>query len=192
MFALSLSSFAQRWVELSGQTQSQVVTALTDCLHNVSVVDCKFVQTKSSPYLKQAVKSEGVMRLKKPDYFRWEYTAPYKLVIEMIRDSICVLKDGKLQRQNYGQQRMVGDIMKMVMEFSTNNVLLDKRLYDVVICENRTQYKVVLTPKNKRFCKLFSCISLFFDKKSNHIDSFILTEKKQSETTILFSEVKVQ
>lgn len=189
ILALLAPAVAQQWTPLSPQAQNEAAALITRQVKSVNAMSCRFQQSKHSPYLTQDATAEGKMQYAKPNAMRWEYTAPIQYAIVVNGDSIRMVKDGKTQEQKGSQKRIMNGMMKMIMGISTGNNLFDEKSFQVAISESKTQYQALLTPKNKSLKRMFSQIEMVFDKKNSQIVRLLLTEKDQSVTTIVFSNV---
>lgn len=186
---MAATSWGQQWDLLAPQKQKDVAVQITEQVKRVNTMNCRFIQTKHTQYLTEDARSEGRMQYAKPHTLRWEYTSPYEYAIEMNKDTVCIKKNGKEQRQTGGQKRMVNRMMKMIMGISTGNNLFDEKTFKVTLYESTTQYRAIMLPKNGGLKRMFSQIEMIFDKKTGQINKIVLTEDRQTETTISFTNI---
>ena len=140
-----------------------------------SAMEADFVQTKTSTLLAEPLKSYGHLSYKKPDFLRWEYLSPTRLVWEISGQETNV-KKGALA------------IVKLIMKSVQGDYLQENNDFEVA----KQQDTYILSPKRKQLSQLYSKIEMRFNEETGVADEIRLYEKNSDITTIVFLNARTE
>lgn len=164
------------------------IAVLNDLVRNSAAMKsqkCSFVQTKKSKMMMKPAVSEGEMEYRSPNHLRWEYSKPNKVSVVVDGDSVALYKDGKAMDAN--SSKMVAGLAKTILGCVKGS--FDEKAFSISVFEKGDQYIVSMTPTRRNMKRMFSKMTLTFDKNTSEVVSVVLAEKDGS-TQIDFTPVK--
>lgn len=173
--------------ELNGASRDAVIEKITVATKAVKSLHNSFVQTKQSKMLKNPVVSEGVMTYKSPNYLRWEYTKPEKVVVSVNGNAVQMTRNGV--KSDGSANRMVSELTSTIMGCVSGAHIFDESSFVVSVFELSDAYQVQLVPRSRKMKRMFQSITISFDKKSFEVSSVVLAEKSDVSTTIRFTPI---
>ena len=186
MVALGLHLAAQTPLD---ETQSQqLMTTLTEAASSMQTMQCRFVQEKSSSMLAEPSVAEGVMEYHAPDRLRWEYTSPSSFALVVDGEHIVKVSDDKTEVLEGNVGRMYQGMVNIIMGSASGKKMFDPTVFEVVLFDDDTFWKAVMTPKRRDMKRMFSQLVFRFDKKNNVISRVQLVESSGDVTSIRFEE----
>ena len=171
-------------------TQSQQLMAtLTEAATSMQTMQCRFVQEKTSAMLAEPSVAEGIMEYHAPDRLRWEYTSPSSFALVVDGERIVKMSDGKTEVLEGNAGRMYQGMVNIIMGSASGKKLFDPTVFEVVLFDDDTFWKAVMTPKRRDMKRMFSQLVFRFDKKTNVISRVQLVEASGDVTSIRFEDL---
>jgi len=189
LFLLVLSVLA---LHLNAQviTETQARQRINAATAKMKSMQCNFVQTKYVSILNDKLVSKGRMYCSGTNKLRWEYTSPYAYTFLLNGATVQMKNDRSTRQVNVGQNKMFGEITRIMMNSVTGKCLSNSKDFKVKLQCVQGYWTALLTPHRKNLKQLFSTVTLHFDK-SWLVSKVILTEKDGNRTIISLRDVKL-
>ena len=189
LWALSfLSLSAQQGGALPADKAREVMQKLTRTASEIKSMQCSFVQTKTSALLVEDAVSKGKMAFRSPDRLRWEYTEPYSNVLIVRGDSVFM--NGQQQdKAGSAAGRIQKAITGMVTGMVSGRKLFDENMYEIQLFDDGKSWRAEMQPKSRSMKRMFTQLTLQFDKQSQRVTEVKFVEAGGDRTTIRFKEV---
>ena len=183
----SLSLSAQSGVLLPADKAGEVMRKLTSAASEIKSLQCSFIQTKTSTLLAEAAVSKGKMAFSSPDRLRWEYTEPFSNVLIVRGDSVYM--SGHQARAGSAAERIQKAITGMVTGMVSGRKLFDESQYEIQLFDDGRRWRAEMLPKSRSMKRMFTRLTLCFDKQSQRVVEVKFVEVCGDQTTIQFKEV---
>lgn len=186
MFSVSLKAQSERL--LSDTERGEVIQNLTRSALGIKTLQCRFVQTKTSDLLAEKAVSKGKMVFRSPNKLRWEYTEPINNLFVVNGDSVWA--GGELRTGNGGSaDRIRKTISGMVAGMVSGRKLFDETAYDIKMFDAGKAWKAEMNPKSRSMKRMFTQITIYFDKQSHNVSEILLEEAGGDKTSIQFKDL---
>lgn len=172
---LGSSLFAQEYTKISDPKACK--TALEKQHKDTKSIQADFSETASSSLLSTPQKGSGKMYYKKENKIRWEKIKPDSQIILINGKEVKLQEKGK-EVNSASSKMVVKKIQQLMVQMMTGEFLNEKD-FKISYYENKSNYKLVLTPKSDKMKRYVAEISLIFGK-----DDLLLKEltMKQNDT----------
>ena len=192
LFALltvfSGSLMAQAEKLLSESERREVMQSLTRAALEVKTLQCGFVQTKTSDLLADKAVSKGKMAFRSPNRLRWEYTEPHANLLVVNGDSVWMGGE-RFTREGSSADRIRKAVSGMVSGMVSGLKLFDENAYEISFYDAGTSWKADMLPKSRSMKRMFTRLTLYFDKQTHVVSEIVLTEAGGDQTSIRFREM---
>lgn len=187
LFALSTQLSAQEYTKIA---DSKACKAALEKQHKeTESIKADFSETATSALLTTAQKATGKMWYKKSDKIRWEKTSPESHII-LINGKTVKMKDKGKEVTNASAKMVAKKIQQLMVQMMTGEFLNEKD-FKIVYFESKSNYKLVLTPKNDKMKRYVAEISLIFDKKELIIKQLTMSQDESSKLDYKFSNTEL-
>ncbi len=173
---------------LVGVQREQVINDIESTAVATNSMQRSFVQTRTSSLLTDQIVMKGRFCYTKPSDVIWEYVSPQQRVIKVTGKDVTITTEGNTTPVNPRIKKMVQGFSEMLM--SNKAQMLDGRVFNMDIYEEKNTYRAVLRPKRRDLQKLFSQMELEFGKETKQIEAITLIERQGDEVKIEFEEMK--
>ncbi len=184
--AVSGASFAQEYTKLSDPKACKA--ALEKQHKETKSIQSDFSETASSSLLSTPQKGIGKMWYKKEDKIRWEKTKPESQIILINGKTVKLQEKGK-EVSSASSKMVVKKIQQLMVQMMTGDFLNEKD-FKITYYENKTNYKLVLTPKSDKMKRYVAEISLIFGKEGLLLKE--LTMKQNETDKLVYSFTNMQ
>jgi len=161
LLVVSTRSYAQEYTRI---TDPKACKAALEKQHKeTKAIQADFTETVTSSLLTNAQKGSGKMWYKKENKIRWEKTKPESQVILINGKTVKLQEKGK-EVSSASSKMVVKKIQQLMVQMMTGEFLNEKE-FKISYFENKSNYKLVLTPKSDKMKRYVSEINLIFGKK---------------------------
>ncbi len=157
---------------------------------NIKTIKADFVQEKHLEVLDVVVESKGKFMFKSPQKLRWEYTTPFHYLVLMNNGKLKIVQDENVQEFDVNSNKTFQNINELIMNSITGN-LLDNKQFTIKAKENKSAYKLLLTPKDKNVGQVLKEIEILISKTDKTVEQLTMYESKSDFTKIKFSNKKL-
>ena len=154
-----------------------------------SSIQANFSEEKYLSVLKEPERSSGIFYYKKKDKMRWEQKLPVKYVIMISGDQLRIQEAGK--EKKVGQAGKMAGQIKELMIGLVNGDFQQNKAFSISCMESSDQYKIILTPVNRRLKNIYSSINLVFSRNSMRLKELSFFEKSGDKSIMKFQNEKM-
>lgn len=152
-------------------------------------IQADFTETTTSPLLTAAQKGSGKMWYKKENKIRWEKSKPESQIILINGKTVKLQEKGK-EVSSASSKMVVKKIQGLMVQMMTGEFLNEKE-FKISYYENKSNYKLVLTPKSDKMKRYVSEIILVFNKKELTIKELTMLTDDNNKLVYSFSNMEV-
>ena len=152
-------------------------------------IEADFTETSTSPLLTTPQKGSGKMWYKKENKIRWEKIKPESQVILINGKTVKLQEKGK-EVSSASSKMVVKKIQGLMVQMMTGEFLNEKE-FKISYYENKSNYKLILTPKSDKMKRYVSEINLLFAKKELTIKELVMLTDTDSKLVYSFSNMEV-
>ena len=152
-------------------------------------IEADFTETATSPLLTAAQKGSGKMWYKKENKIRWEKLKPESQIILINGKAVKLQEKGK-EISSASSKMAVKKIQGLMVQMMTGEFLNEKE-FRISYFENKSNYKLVLTPKSDKMKRYVSEINLIFNKKELTIKELMMLTDNDNKLVYNFSNMEV-
>ena len=152
-------------------------------------IQADFTETATSPLLTTAQKGSGKMWYKRENKIRWEKSKPESQIILINGKTVKLQEKGK-EVSSASSKMVVKKIQGLMVQMMTGEFLNEKE-FKIGYYENKSNYKLVLTPKSDKMKRYVSEIILIFTKKEGTIKELTMMTDKDNKLVYSFSNMEV-
>lgn len=152
-------------------------------------IQADFTETSTSPLLTTPQKGSGKMWYKKENKIRWEKIKPESQVILINGKTVKLQEKGK-EVSSASSKMVVKKIQGLMVQMMTGEFLNEKE-FKISYYENKSNYKLILTPKSDKMKRYVSEINLIFAKKELTIKELVMLTDTDSKLVYSFSNMEV-
>lgn len=152
-------------------------------------IQADFTETATSPLLTAAQKGSGKMWYKKENKIRWEKSKPESQIILINGKTVKLREKGK-EVSSASSKMVVKKIQGLMVQMMTGEFLNEKE-FKISYYENKSNYKLVLTPKSDKMKRYVSEIILIFNKKELTIKELTMLTDNDNKLVYSFSNMEV-
>ncbi|WP_343635278.1 outer membrane lipoprotein carrier protein LolA [Fluviicola sp.] len=152
-------------------------------------IQADFMETATSPLLTTAQKGSGKMWYKKENKIRWEKSKPESQIILINGKTVKLQEKGK-EVSSASSKMVVKKIQGLMVQMMTGEFLNEKE-FKISYYENKSNYKLVLTPKSDKMKRYVSEINLVFVKKELTIKELVMLTDNDNKLVYSFSNMEV-
>ncbi len=152
-------------------------------------ITADFTETRFSSMLKDPQKSSGSLWYKQAGKIRFEHSAPQKKILLINDQSIKYFENGK-EITNVSALKVIRKIQDLMVKMFSGS-FFDSKEFKLNYFENAVNYKLILTPKNKRMAKYIAGIQLIFSKKDGTLKELMIKENDTEKLVYAFSSVQL-
>lgn len=187
IFFCVCSTYAQSdFKKVDENTKQTVLKEIT--ANKTNTLSCDFVQEKKSTLVAEKAISKGKMYYQNPNSLRWEYITPSAMAL-IVHENDVAVKTAK--GTNTTNTRMFKELANIIMSTIDGTGLNDSKNFSSEVFSNSIEYKVKLTPINKRIAAIYTSISLIINKQTKIAKSITLQEKNGDSMIIQFSNTNI-
>jgi len=174
---------AQTYKQMANK--SECIDKLKKQAASTKTIQADFTEKKYSAMFKTPKTGTGKFYYKKENMIRWENLTPVSNIVLIKDKTMKVSENGKEIKQagNNIAAKKIQEMMVQLMTFS----FTDEKDFSIKYFESESNYKIELTPKNKRMSKYISVIELIFDKTSVNLNQLTLGESDTEKMVYNFS-----
>ena len=151
-------------------------------------IEAEFSELKYSSLFKNPIIGNGYFYFQKKNNIRWEQKKPSKNIILISNGKIKIQENGK-EIKNVASNKIANKIQDLMLQLISGDFLKQNE-FNINFLENKSIYKLILTPKNKRLKKYIAKIELFFDKENGFCKELIFYENESNFTRYTFLNQK--
>jgi outer membrane lipoprotein-sorting protein len=181
----------QNYILLTGSAKTNIETKIKTASQNISSMQCKFVQKKTSTLLSEQAVSKGLLFYKSPNSLRWQYTEPNPLVLIFHRDNVCMQDEkGKFVSAN----KMLKQLGNFIISNINGNSLVENGNFKIDYYSNekdKTTVWIKLTPVARRLKEMYTSIQIKISTADYLAMEIIMEEISGDKTTISFFDKKI-
>lgn len=187
LLVLSLKLNAQEYTKI---TDPKACKAALEKQHKeTKSIQSDFTETATSSLLTAAQKGSGKMWYKKENKIRWEKTKPESQVILINGKTVKLQEKGK-EVSSASSKMVVKKIQQLMVQMMTGEFLNEKE-FKISYFENKSNYKLILTPKSDKMKRYVSEINLIFGKKELTIKELTMLTDKDNKLVYSFSNMEI-
>jgi len=187
LVVLSTSVYSQEYSKIGDPKACKA--ALEKQHKEMKTMTADFTETATSPLLTAAQKGSGKMWYKKENKIRWEKTKPESQVILINGKTVKLQEKGK-EVSSASSKMVVKKIQGLMVQMMTGEFLNEKE-FKITYYENKSNYKLVLTPKSDKMKRYVSEIHLVFSKKELTIKELTMLTDNDNKLVYSFSNMEV-
>ncbi|MDR1553769.1 MAG: outer membrane lipoprotein carrier protein LolA [Prevotellaceae bacterium] len=155
---------------------------------NINTLQCRFVQEKTSTLVLAKAVAKGILLYQSPSMLRWEYTEPvHSILILNGKNAVLLNKDGNQQGNSHVLKQLGGIIISMI----NGESLRQNKQFATEVFESEKDFRVVLTPIQKRLKEFYKSIELKLDKNTFLAYEIVLEEKSGDKTIIFLNDKEI-
>lgn len=178
---------AQEYTKISDPKACK--TALEKQHKETKSIQADFTETATSTLLTSAQKGSGKMWYKKENKIRWEKIKPESQVILIHGKTVKLQEKGK-EVSSASSKMVVKKIQQLMIQMMTGEFLNEKE-FKISYYENKSNYKLILTPKSDKMKRYVSEINLIFSKKELTIKELTMLTDNTNKLVYSFSNMEV-
>jgi len=179
--------YAQEYTKI---TDPKACKAALEKQHKeTKAIQADFTETATSSLLTSAQKGSGKMWYKKENKIRWEKTKPESQVILINGKNVKLQEKGK-EVTSASSKMVVKKIQQLMVQMMTGEFLNEKE-FKISYFENKSNYKLILTPKSDKMKRYVSEINLIFSKKELTIKELTMMTDSDNKLVYSFSNMEV-
>lgn len=185
LFSASLS--AQDYTKIADPKACKA--ALEKQHKETKAIQADFTETATSPLLTSPQKGSGKMWYKKENKIRWEKSKPESQIILINGKTVKLQEKGK-EVSSASSKMVVKKIQGLMVQMMTGEFLNEKD-FKISYYENKSNYKLILTPKSEKMKRSISEIILIFNKKELTIKELTMLTDNDNKLVYSFSNMEV-
>ncbi len=174
---------------LTPQQKQEVISRINKTAAGLKSMSCSFTQTKYLSLLSDKMVSEGKMYYKQPNKLRWEYTSPYQYLFVFNGSKVYVGNKSRKDVIDTQTNKIFKEVARIMMSTVTGTALSNTTDFTVDVANEKTFWRVTLTPKKKDIKKMFSKIELMFNQSNLMITEINIYEKNSDRTNIKLKNI---
>ncbi|WP_341900317.1 outer membrane lipoprotein carrier protein LolA [Fluviicola taffensis] len=187
LLVVSTKIYGQEYTKLA---DSKACKAALEKQHKeTKSIQADFTETATSSLLTNAQKGTGKMWYKKENKIRWEKTKPESQVILINGKTVKLQEKGK-EISSASSKIVVKKIQSLMVQMMTGEFLNEKE-FKISYLENKSNYKLILTPKSDKMKRYVSEINLIFGKKELTIKELTMLTDSDNKLVYNFSNMEV-
>lgn len=171
-------------VMAQGMSEREMIETIASSAGEVQTFQCDILQTKHMRMMKRGMVSKGVMKYRRPDFLRWEYTSPYSYTFLLHGEKVTISKGEKNDVLDLAQNRMMREITSVMIGTMTGSALKDEKTFSAQVKEDGNHWAVTLLPKKKDLRQMYTAIVLTYNPKMACVERVEMTEKSGDRTII--------
>ena len=141
---------------------------------NTSSIQCRYIESKYLSFSKEPLRSEGNMYYE-DQKMRWEQTVPKSHVLIIVDDKMKIKENGKIEEHSLASNKIMRGIKEIMVGSMTGNLLKNEQ-FETSLFENDNYFIVKMIPKPNRLKKMFSEVTLNFDRNTYRMSHVKLLE----------------
>lgn len=174
---------------LTPQQKQEIISRINKTAAGLKSMSCSFTQTKYLSLLSDKMVSEGKMYYKQPNKLRWEYTSPYQYLFVFNGSKVYVGNKSRKDVIDTQTNKIFKEVARIMMSTVTGTALSNTTDFTVDVANEKTFWRVILTPKKKDIKKMFSKIELMFNQSNLMIAEINIYEKNNDRTNIKLKNI---
>ncbi len=184
-FLVSLNAIAQNYSKINNIKELE--TRLTENSKNLKTIVADFSQEKNLAFLDEKIISTGKFWIKEANSIRWEYYEPFSHLI-IIHEGKFKTRDGRGKTSSFdiNSNPVFKEVNNLIVSSARGDLIADNK-FDVEAFENKTSYKLILTPKDDKLKQVIKKTELYFDKESLSVYKVVMIENDTDFTAITFT-----
>ena len=181
----------QNYTIQTGTAKTNIETKIKTASQNISSMQCKFIQKKTSLLFSEQAVSKGLLFYKSPNSLRWQYTEPNPFVLIFYTDN-AYIQDPKGTVSNANKiLKQLGDF---IISYINGSGLTDNENFKIDYYANekdKTILWVKLPPTAKRLKEMYTSILIKISTVDYIAVEIVMEEIYGDQTTITFSDKKL-
>ncbi|MNJ89041.1 Outer-membrane lipoprotein carrier protein precursor [compost metagenome] len=187
LLVVTMQVYSQEYTKI---TDSKTCKAALEKQHKeTKSIESDFTETSTSPLLTTPQKGSGKMWYKKENKIRWEKMKPESQVILINGKTVKLQEKGK-EVSSASSKMVVKKIQGLMVQMMTGEFLNEKE-FKISYYENKTNYKLILTPKSDKMKRYVSEINLLFAKKELTLKELVMLTDNDTKLVYSFSNMEV-
>jgi outer membrane lipoprotein carrier protein len=179
--------FSQNEKKLDINDKKAFEEKMINRLKEIKTLQCDFVQEKTSSLVTGKAVSTGILLYQSPSKLRWEYLTPTPSTLILNGNKAALLnKDGS----KIGNDRMTKQLGSLIISLINGDGIKNSKVFSTEVFETDNQYRIQMTPVQKRLQVFYQSIDLIIDKVSFLSPSIIMNEKS-GDKMIIYMNNKV-
>ncbi|MDR2510880.1 MAG: outer membrane lipoprotein carrier protein LolA [Bacteroidales bacterium] len=180
--------FSQNGRKLTESEKQAFEQKMVEQSQKIKTLQCDFVQEKTSALVSEKAVAKGILLYQSPSMLRWEYTAPTPSTLILNGNNAALLnKDGK----RVGNDKMIKQLGGLIISVINGDGIKNSKQFSTEVFETDSQFRVVLSPVQKRLKEFYQSIELKIDKNTFLASEIILNEKSGDKTVIYLNNRKL-
>lgn len=176
---------------LPAERGREVMQSLTRAAAEIRTLQCQFVQTKTSALLAGEAVSKGNMVFRSPDRLLWRYTEPFAYTLLVRGDSVTMQAAGQQKAETAVNSRLQRAVSGMVTGMVSGRRLFDEAAYEIRMYDTGKGWKAEMQPKSRSMKRMFTQLTLFFDRQTQLVSEMVIEEAGGDRTSIRFQDIRV-
>ncbi|MEG1553485.1 MAG: outer membrane lipoprotein carrier protein LolA [Rikenellaceae bacterium] len=156
-----------------------------------TTIQCNFTQIKKVKNIKQPINSKGMFYYNNSGLMALHYSEPMGDKILMNGDSFTIVSSGKKLQANASSNPMMSQISYMMQACMSGDVSKLGRGWNMNVEKYNDEYKVKLTPSEKRIQKYIAAITMYFDNSNLTLNTLRIDEASGGYTSYRFTNKKI-
>ncbi len=189
--ALPVAADAQAYKPLTKEEAAPAMERITAVSEAIETLECSFSEEKKMTMLAQSSVSKGVMYYIRPDRIRWEYVEPVPYLFVVNGAETTVKANGRIERGNAPSVMVFREVGKLILGSVSGKKIVDETRFDAAYEASEANFRIVMTPKEKRMKQMMARIVFTFSLKDNYIRTIEMSNAAGDLTTITFVDKKV-
>lgn len=187
LFLLAVNASAQNYSKIA---DPKACKAELEKQHKeTKAIQADFTETTTSALLTNPQKGSGKMWYKRENKIRWEKIKPESQIILIHGKTVKLQEKGK-EVSSASSKMVVKKIQGLMVQMMTGEFLNEKE-FKISYFENKSNYKLVLTPKSDKMKRYVSEINLVFAKKELIIRELTMLTDKDNKLVYSFSNMEI-
>ncbi|MDR0872800.1 MAG: outer membrane lipoprotein carrier protein LolA [Prevotellaceae bacterium] len=180
------SVFSQK--KLSESEKAAFEQKMMEQSKKIKTLQCDFVQEKTSALVAEKAVAKGILLYQSPSMLRWEYTAPTPSILILNGNNAALFnKDGN----RVGNDKMIKQLGGLIISIINGDGIKNSKQFSTEVFETDSQFRVVLTPVQKRLKEFYQSIELKIDKNTFLASEIVMNEKSGDKTVIYLNNKKL-
>lgn len=187
LFLLAVNASAQNYSKIA---DPKACKAELEKQHKeTKAIQADFTETTTSALLTNPQKGSGKMWYKRENKIRWEKIKPESQIILIHGKTVKLQEKGK-EVSSASSKMVVKKIQGLMVQMMTGEFLNEKE-FKISYFENKSNYKLVLTPKSDKMKRYVSEINLVFTRKELIIKELTMLTDKDNKLVYSFSNMEI-
>ena len=169
-----------------------VLQDLQQKMSSLKSVALEFTQERHLQLFNEPLKSEGVMLIARPDFIRWETTAPFQSIMLGDKKSVAQFEstDGVWKKLKLGFPQMLKRVMEQMALMNQGKLDALTSDFKISVATNHAVAKLTLIPKDANVREMLMALEVLMQPDFSATREVIMREPDGNFTRIIFNREK--